>query len=965
MGAGASLFGALSDRKIGRRNAVLLSMLLSTIGAAAAASVHSIEAVLAPLILIGAGVGGTLPVVSSLFAEQNMESGNNVPKEERGFWLTLLGASFGVGAIPSALGLAYPLLAYGEATFGLAGWRCLLLGCAATEGAVLVLLACTLPESVKWQRLDKAAAAAAASSARIPISINATDPDPGTGNDDARTALIAKEPAARAGASKASAGFGELLSPALRRASLLLWIIWGGFNFAISGFTAFLPQLLDSSSNATGCGAPGNANASSCDPAAWWRQSKQVAVYSTVAVPGVLIAAAVIGHHDRSMKRTRKQQRQLGGASRLVSTGAGRAATDSSNCYSTPGRRFMLAVSVLLTAAATGLFAVRGSSPAELLLLGCASSLFSNCAWAVLYTATPELYPTRVRATGFGAAHVAHSIAGVLGPLTGGFFLSGNGNSTNTTNVNGNGNSTESHVGGVGDGRVGSGTSASVTRGSKNAVAVLIFATACAVAGAAAIFLPAPTHHEDEDEDKSEDEDAPGNAAASSAASEARTNTRTSNGGSTAANIYEDDVFVVDATHQFVVGGVAKAPAVPVLIRERDGTGIGNETRMVASPQERAGVPANAALPTQLRNPSAGLPLLATLTRASLPFASAATLHATTSVAATGTAADSGAVAPDPTPLLAACGKAARSLLDQRLATAPVLLHGMPVKTASDFNTFVTAMGYPSMDTMGASSRDRKAANVFGASDDVPASHTLHPHNEQAYLGAQETPSFPRKIFFCCTQLAEHGGETPFLLNSELTARLRPDVLAKFRQHGVRYRQLLPSGASRTGSLLRDEDGNLIENLGGKQTWQALFECTSAAEAEEKAKARGYECRWEDGGSGEGEGGSETAAGLSAQRGGPLTILSETRNAFRHGSFWNQASNVFSFVPCWGDAEGTPIEDDVLEHLNAAMWDSTIAFQWTEGDVLCCDNERAMHARTSFKSFPGARRQILVGLSSI
>lgn len=60
-------------------------------------------------------------------------------------------------------------------------------------------------------------------------------------------------------------------------------------------------------------------------------------------------------------------------------------------------------------------------------------------------------------------------------------------------------------------------------------------------------------------------------------------------------------------------------------------------------------------------------------------------------------------------------------------------------------------------------------------------------------------------------------------------------------------------------------------------------------------------------------------------------------------------------------------EDEVLEHLNAAMWHSTVAFQWTEGDVLCCDNERAMHARTSFENFPQSSgkppRQILVGLS--
>lgn len=53
--------------------------------------------------------------------------------------------------------------------------------------------------------------------------------------------------------SQVGTGFRALLSPSLWRASVLLWVVWGGFNFAISGFTAFLPQLLDDDANITAC----------------------------------------------------------------------------------------------------------------------------------------------------------------------------------------------------------------------------------------------------------------------------------------------------------------------------------------------------------------------------------------------------------------------------------------------------------------------------------------------------------------------------------------------------------------------------------------------------------------------------------------------------------------------------------------------------------------------------------------
>ena len=216
------------------------------------------------------------------------------------------------------------------------------------------------------------------------------------------------------------------------------------------------------------------------------------------------------------------------------------------------------------------------------------------------------------------------------------------------------------------------------------------------------------------------------------------------------------------------------------------------------------------------------------------------------------------------------------------------------------------------------------------------------------------------------------------------------------------------------------------QNLGGEQTWQALFETTDASEAERLATARGYTCEWSAAAE---EGLGPTLTLLSARLEAVLPEAPGAGGVVRPERFWNQASNVFSFVPCWGDGEqptnvclpcrsplpalrvagsrgdstrkagrlcclpsvvcllphssvstyhptalaechwaltslrcpGTPIEDEVLEGLNAAIWHSAVAFQWSAGDVLCLDNELAQHGRMSFEG----PRELVVAFSKL
>ncbi|CAA7262740.1 unnamed protein product [Cyclocybe aegerita] len=80
------------------------------------------------------------------------------------------------------------------------------------------------------------------------------------------------------------------------------------------------------------------------------------------------------------------------------------------------GRRRTLAISTALT----GVFVLATTSARSstvLLLWNCANSVTSNMMYPALQTMTPELFPTKSRATGIGIVGTAYSISGVLAPV--------------------------------------------------------------------------------------------------------------------------------------------------------------------------------------------------------------------------------------------------------------------------------------------------------------------------------------------------------------------------------------------------------------------------------------------------------------------------------------------------------------------------------------------------------------------
>jgi putative MFS transporter len=64
-----------------------------------------------------------------------------------------------------------------------------------------------------------------------------------------------------------------------------------------------------------------------------------------------------------------------------------------------------------------------GATALWIIVWGSVISFFNLGAWGVIYTYTPELYPTRIRARGAGLAAAVGRLGGIIGPYVPGLWL--------------------------------------------------------------------------------------------------------------------------------------------------------------------------------------------------------------------------------------------------------------------------------------------------------------------------------------------------------------------------------------------------------------------------------------------------------------------------------------------------------------------------------------------------------------
>jgi len=162
--------------------------------------------------------------------------------------------------------------------------------------------------------------------------------------------------------------FADLWTPQFIKRTIMLWILWFGIVYSYYGIFTWLPSLMVGQGYSV------------------IKTFEYVLIMTLAQLPGYFAAAYLV---DR----------------------IGRKATLSG---------------FLAASAVCAYFFGQGGSSTTVLVWGSLMSFFNLGAWGVVYTYTPELYPTRIRALASGWAAAVGRVGGILAPVIVGYMITGN-----------------------------------------------------------------------------------------------------------------------------------------------------------------------------------------------------------------------------------------------------------------------------------------------------------------------------------------------------------------------------------------------------------------------------------------------------------------------------------------------------------------------------------------------------------
>lgn len=286
---------------------------------------------------------------------------------------------------------------------------------------------------------------------------------------------------------------------------------------------------------------------------------------------------------------------------------------------------------------------------------------------------------------------------------------------------------------------------------------------------------------------------------------------------------------------------------------------------------------------------------------------------------------------------LGSAGEWLRERLEQHGA---VLLRGLPIRDAQDFEAALGLFSVTPGNDLAGDSRRRAVRGLVFESSRLEPHHVLDLHNEATYKVAP-----PRRLFFCCCRAAADGGETPIGRSRKVFERLDPKIREEFMRKGVMYVRHLDSATSRA-----------------VQSWQDSFNTDDRLAVESECRKQGIDFEWygED--------------GLKLTQVRPAAVLHPVTQRWcwvnqlhlAHRSRWIRTGVVADgledshYPTCSFYGDGSEIPLDVLGHIRRCWSKEEQIFFWQEGDILVLDNLRVAHGR---KPYYGTR-QLLLALSN-
>ncbi|HET9982346.1 MAG TPA: TauD/TfdA family dioxygenase [Longimicrobiales bacterium] len=285
------------------------------------------------------------------------------------------------------------------------------------------------------------------------------------------------------------------------------------------------------------------------------------------------------------------------------------------------------------------------------------------------------------------------------------------------------------------------------------------------------------------------------------------------------------------------------------------------------------------------------------------------------------------------------CGANRDWIEDRLMVHGGVLFRNFEVPTPADFEKAARATWGELFADYGDLPRNSAGEKIY-ESTPYPPDQMILWHNESAHL-----PSWPMRINFHCVQPAPKGGCTPVIDTRGLMHQLDAAVVEAFRTKGLLYVRNFSAGID--------------------PTWEEFFHTSDRAKVEEMCRAAGSEYEWRpDGG---------------------LRIMTRTPGVVKHPKtgedlFFNQVQ--LHHIYCVDEetreglralfdddelprnvyyGDGTPIPDEVMEHIGEVFERVCVRFQWQKGDTIFLDNMLVSHARDTYEG----PRKIVVALAQM
>ncbi|MEG4530220.1 amino acid adenylation domain-containing protein [Microcoleus sp. D2_18a_D3] len=263
-----------------------------------------------------------------------------------------------------------------------------------------------------------------------------------------------------------------------------------------------------------------------------------------------------------------------------------------------------------------------------------------------------------------------------------------------------------------------------------------------------------------------------------------------------------------------------------------------------------------------------------------------------------------------------------------------ILFRGFIGPVVAAFEQFALSICSELFGEYGDLPREGVSGKVYGSTP-YPADKAILFHSESSHLHR-----WPMKIWFFCVQPAQQGGETPIVDCRKIYQLLDPKLREKFAQKQIMYVRNYTDGLD--------------------VSWKDFFKTEDKSVVEEYCRQAGMEFEWKAGNN------LRTRKIRPAIAQHPKTgeMVFFNQLPLHHISCLDAATRA-SLLSVFGEenlprnvyyGDGTPIEDSVMEEIQAVYRQAAVSFPWQAGDILMLDNMLAAHSRNPFI---GARKIVV------